>query len=154
MSPALEALFVDYSGSHQHPTNRLTHKVAIPMIVFHVVAMLDWIHLARIPGTDWPLTVAMVAYAGAVAWYLAMDLKLGVIMALLTVLAFPLGRALPGWAVIIVAVLGWTIQLAGHVVWEKKSPSFTKNLVHALVGPVFFVATLTGDWPRRSPSPT
>jgi uncharacterized membrane protein YGL010W len=53
---------------------------------------------------------------------------------------------LPVWAVIAIAVGGWLIQLAGHAVWEKKSPSFLTNLAHALVGPIFFVALLTGDY--------
>jgi uncharacterized membrane protein YGL010W len=38
------------------------------------------------------------------------------------------------------------VQLAGHVVWEKKQPSFLTNLVHALVGPLFFAAVLTGTY--------
>ena len=63
-----------------------------------------------------------------------------------TALCFPIGRLLPVWAVIAIAVSGWLIQLAGHAVWEKKSPSFLTNLVHALVGPLFFVALLTGDY--------
>ena len=29
MSPALRQLFVEYSEAHQHPVNRLTHKIAI-----------------------------------------------------------------------------------------------------------------------------
>ncbi|MGZ3461157.1 MAG: Mpo1-like protein, partial [Archangium sp.] len=45
-----------------------------------------------------------------------------------------------------IAVVGWLVQLAGHAVWEKKSPSFFTNLVHALVGPLFFAALLTGDY--------
>ena len=40
LNPRLQALFDDYASSHQHPTNRLTHKVAIPAIVLHIVACL------------------------------------------------------------------------------------------------------------------
>jgi uncharacterized membrane protein YGL010W len=72
--------------------------------------------------------------------------KLGLIVAAGMALCFPLGRLLPVWAVIALAVGGWLIQLAGHAVWEKKSPSFFTNMVHALVGPLFFVAILTGDY--------
>jgi uncharacterized membrane protein YGL010W len=35
-------------------------------------------------------------------------------------------------------------------VWEKNQPAFLKNLLQALVGPLFFAAALTGEWPRRS----
>ncbi len=48
-NPRLVALFDDYASSHQHPTNRLTHKVAIPFIVLHIVAMLDWVKLVAVP---------------------------------------------------------------------------------------------------------
>ena len=49
MSPTLQRLFVEYADSHRHPTNRLTHKIAIPMIVFHIIAMLDWVKLVILP---------------------------------------------------------------------------------------------------------
>lgn len=147
LNPRLQALFDDYASSHQHPTNRLTHKVAIPVIVLHIVAMLDWVKLVALPVIPGgALTLGMVAWLLATAWYLRADLKLGLIVSIGTALCFPLGRLLPVWAIIAIAVSGWLIQLAGHAVWEKKSPSFLTNLVHALVGPMFFVALLTGDY--------
>jgi uncharacterized membrane protein YGL010W len=146
-NPRLLALFDDYSSSHQHPTNRLTHKVAIPAIVLHIVAMLDWVRLVAIPGIPGGgLTLGMIAWALATVWYLRADVKLGLIVSAAMALCFPLGRMIPVWAVVAIAVSGWLIQLAGHAVWEKKSPSFLTNLVHALVGPLFFVALLTGDY--------
>ncbi len=54
------------------------------------------------------------------------------------------------WIVVAIAVIGWLVQLAGHAVWEKKSPSFLTNMVHALVGPMFFVALMTGDYSIKS----
>ncbi len=147
LNPRLQALFDDYASSHQHPTNRLTHKFAIPVIVLHIVAMLDWVHLVAVPVVPGgALTLGMVAWLLATLWYLRADLKLGLIVSAGTALCFPLGRMLPVWAVVVIAASGWLVQLAGHVVWEKKSPSFLTNLVHALVGPLFFVALLTGDY--------
>jgi uncharacterized membrane protein YGL010W len=147
LTPRLQALFDDYASSHQHPTNRLTHKVAIPVIVLHIVAMLDWVELVAVPVIPGgAFTLGMIAWLLATLWYLRADLKLGVIVSIGTALCFPIGRMLPEWAVIAIAVSGWLIQLAGHALWEKKSPSFLTNLVHALVGPMFFVALLTGDY--------
>ncbi|MBF5046637.1 DUF962 domain-containing protein [Aggregicoccus sp. 17bor-14] len=144
MSPALRALFVDYAESHRHPTNRLTHKLAIPLIVFHIVAMLDWVRLFQVGG--FTVTLAMVAVAAALVWYLRMSVKLGLMMAVFLALCFPLGRMTPWPVVVAIAVGGWLVQLAGHSVWEKKSPAFLTNLLQALVGPIFFLACLTGDW--------
>jgi uncharacterized membrane protein YGL010W len=146
LKPALHSLFVDYELSHQHPTNRLTHKVAIPLIVFHTVAMLDWVGLFTLPGTAFTVTLAHVAILGGVAWYVSMNVKLALFMALFLGLCLPLGWVTPRPIVIAVAIAGWLVQLAGHLVWEKKSPAFLRNMLQALIGPFFFVALLTGDW--------
>jgi uncharacterized membrane protein YGL010W len=153
LKPRTQALFDEYVSSHQHPTNRLTHKVAIPVIVLHIVAMLDWVRLASVPALPGgSLTLAFVAWALATLWYLRADAKLGLIVSAFAALCIPLGRLLPVWAVIVLAAVGWLVQLAGHAVWEKKSPSFFTNLVHALVGPLFFVALLTGDYKLGTPA--
>jgi uncharacterized membrane protein YGL010W len=153
-NPRLLALFDDYASSHQHPTNRLTHKVAIPFIVLHIVAMLDWVKLVAVPGLPGGvLTLGLAAWALAAMWYLRSDVKLGVLVSAAMLLCFPLGRMLSAvsvWIVVAIAVAGWLIQLAGHAVWEKKSPSFLTNMVHALVGPLFFVALITGDYSVKS----
>jgi uncharacterized membrane protein YGL010W len=89
LNPKLVALFQDYADSHRHPTNRLTHKVAIPLIVFHIIAMLDWVRFGvQVGGVE--LSLGMVAYVAAIGWYLSMNVKLGVIMAVLFALCFPL----------------------------------------------------------------
>ena len=151
LKPPVLALFDDYFSSHQHPINRLTHKVAIPLIVLHIVAMLDWVRLVAVPVIPGGvLTLGHVAWALATVWYLRADLKLGVLVSAGMLLCFPLGRLLPVWSVVAIAAFGWLVQLAGHVVWEKKSPSFLTNLVHALVGPMFFVARLTGDYTLKT----
>ena len=140
-------LFDEYASSHRHPTNRLTHKIAIPLIVFHIMAMLDWVRLFAVPGIPGGVvTLGMVSYAAAAVWYLRADVKLGLVVMALSALSFPIGRALPWWSVVAVAVVGWLVQLAGHVIWEKKQPSFLTNMVHALVGPLFFVAVLMGAY--------
>ncbi|WNG44394.1 DUF962 domain-containing protein [Archangium minus] len=147
LKPHTQALFDEYISSHQHPTNRLTHKIAIPLIVLHIVAMLDWVRLASVPWLPGgSLTLAFVSWFLASIWYLRADAKLGLIVSVAMALCIPLGRLLPVWTVVGIAIFGWLVQLAGHAVWEKKSPSFFTNLIHALVGPLFFVALLTGDY--------
>ncbi|HEY0840639.1 MAG TPA: Mpo1-like protein [Vulgatibacter sp.] len=147
LKPKLKALFVEYADCHRHPTNRLTHKIAIPLIVFHIIAMLSWIPLFALGGFQ--VTAAHVAYLAAIGWYLTLHVRLGVTMALLFAICFPLAAVTPWPAVVAIAVIGWLVQLAGHAVWEKQSPAFLRNLLQALVGPLFFVASLTGDWKQR-----
>lgn len=148
MNPKLQRLFEAYADAHRHPINRLTHKIAIPLIVFHIVAMLDWVRLGSVAGVS--ITGAHVAYVGAIAWYLRLHVRLALFMAVAFALCFPLGRITPWPVVLGIAVFAWLVQLAGHAVWEKRSPAFLTNLLQALVGPLFFVAILTGDWPPRT----
>ena len=153
MKPALVQYFQEYADFHRHPTNRLTHKIAIPLIVFHIVAMLDWVKLFALPQAVGPithLTLAHIAFVFAVIFYLNLHVRLGLIMAVAYAVCFPIGWVTPWPVVVAVAVFGWLIQLAGHSVWEKNRPAFLKNLFQALIGPMFFVAILTGDWPQRT----
>ena len=149
LNPALGGLFRDYERSHRHPVNVRLHQVAIPLIVFHLVAMLDWVGLFRIPGTALHVTLAHVAYVAVIGWYLSLDAGLAVWMAGLFAVCFPIGWVAPRLAVVCVAVVAWTLQLAGHSVWERQRPAFLHNLLHALVGPLFFVAKALGRWPER-----
>jgi uncharacterized membrane protein YGL010W len=147
MKPALQELFVEYTEFHRHPVNIMIHKVAVPMIFFNALAMLDWVVLGQVPGLPaWPMTLGQVFVLLCAIWYLAMDVKLGVLLSLSFAGMLALGWVTPGWAVIAVGVFGWVIQMAGHLLWEKKAPNFTKNAIQALVGPIYFLALAIGDW--------
>jgi uncharacterized membrane protein YGL010W len=150
LDPRLAAWFQDYADSHRHPMNRLTHKIAIPLIVFHIVAMLDWVKLVEIPGLGgYALSLGHLGVLAAIGWYASLSPRLAGVMALFLALCFPVAWVTPVWAVVAIAVVAWSVQLAGHSVWEKNRPAFLKNLGHALIGPVFFAALVTGDWPPR-----
>jgi uncharacterized membrane protein YGL010W len=145
IKPALAAHFALYADYHRHPVNRLTHKLAIPLIVFHVIAMLGWVVIAAPHGH--PLTLAHLVYAAVVAWYLRLDVRLGILTALLYGICFPLAEVTSRPLVLGIAAFGWLVQLAGHVIWEKRSPAFFTHFLQALIGPLFFVATWVGLWP-------
>lgn len=153
LKPTLHTYFQEYADAHRHPMNRLTHKVAIPLIVFHVVAMLDWVRFTQV-GVVGDVAVyaslAWVIWAAAVAWYLTLNVRLGIVMAIFYAACIPIGWFVPWQAVIAIAVGAWLIQLAGHSVWEKNRPAFLKNMLQALIGPMFFAAILTGDWPPKA----
>lgn len=154
LKPALTTYFTEYAAFHRHPINQLTHKIAIPLIVLHVIAMLDWVRLVALPQPLGPITHLTAAHIGwvvACVFYFKLDAKLAAIMALLYALCFPIGWATPWQAIVAIAVAGWGIQLAGHSVWEKNRPAFLQNMFQALIGPMFFVAVLTGDWPASRP---
>ena len=45
MNPHLHRLLAEYAEDHTHPTNRAFHKIGVPLVLFHILAMLDWIHV-------------------------------------------------------------------------------------------------------------
>lgn len=144
MRPALAALFEDYAATHRDPVNVRIHEVAVPAIVFHVVAMLDWVDLgAEVAGN--PVTLAVVIVPLAALWYAWMSPRLAALVVPFTVLCLWLGRLTPTWAVVAVAVVAWAAQLVGHARFERRAPAFKDNLVQLLVGPAFVAALLIGD---------
>ncbi len=145
MSPTLLKLFDEYSEYHRDPVNAAIHKLAVPLIVFHVLAMLDWINLdLELAGL--PLTAAHAVFLPALLWYLLMSTRLAIIMALFSALCLWLGRMTPTEVVVGVAILAWIAQLIGHARFEGKAPAFKDNLIQLLVGPVYFIALSAGWW--------
>lgn len=148
MNPRLTELFTEYDACHQHETNRLTHEIAIPLIFFNLLVMLDWITLTSITENfiAYPISVGVLAMICFSIWYFLMSLKLGLMLLPMMIALLALGNFTPTWLVITLGVIGWVIQLMGHLVWEKNSPNFVTNLIQFLVGPIFFLALVTGDW--------
>jgi uncharacterized membrane protein YGL010W len=147
LKPTLARHFALYDQFHRHPTNLLCHKIGMPLIVFNAVALFDWVLLGGIAGRE--VTLAHVLFVAVIGWYLTLDKKLAAVMVLWYGACIPLGWIAP-WPVIIGAgVIGWIVQLLGHLVWEKRSPAFLTNLTQALIGPLYFAARLTGDWPQK-----
>jgi uncharacterized membrane protein YGL010W len=148
-NPWANRWFATYTADHRHPMNRVTHKVAIPLIVFHIFAMLDWVKLGGaidVGGISVVPSLGHVGYVLAVGFYAWLNLPLAAWMAVLFALTFPLAAVTPTALVVTAAVIGWVVQMAGHAVWEKNKPSFASNILQALIGPAFFVAVLTGAY--------
>ena len=151
MRPSLDRLFGEYNAYHRDPTNVAIHKVAIPLIVFHVLAMLDWVALGfELSGHA--VTLAHVVFALAALWYLYMSPKLALVMLPFSALCLYIGRLTSTEVVVGVAVFAWIAQLVGHVRYEHRAPAFKDNLVQLLVGPVYFIATSLRWWvpPRHT----
>lgn len=123
-----QSLSADYAQYHQTRGNQLCHLIGIPLIVLAVIA---W---TRLPVGN-PIPLAAVALPVYFAWDLWLGLGMSASLAILTVLAsrLPHGGALGAF------IAGWLFQLAGHRFFEGKSPAFTRNLAHLLVGPAWIL---------------
>ncbi|WP_347251342.1 Mpo1-like protein [Legionella sp.] len=134
-----------YGTYHQKPITCYTHLVGVPLVVFSLMVLLGFIHLV-IPGVlDITLagiaTLILLLYYYYLNWRLALVLT-GVFIILLWFAHLvsyygPTSTAL--WIFIVTFVLGWAIQLIGHLM-EGNRPAFTDNLWQALIAPMFLTA--------------
>ena len=140
---ALESALAAYGEYHRDRRNVATHLLGIPMIFLAVIVLLSrpvW------PVEEAVLTPAIVLSVLAGLFYLRLDLRLGLVMALLLALCCWLGLALAalptgawlGWGLGLF-VVGWAIQFVGHA-FEGRKPVFFDDLKSLLIGPLFVVA--------------
>ncbi|AOJ01166.1 MULTISPECIES: Mpo1 family 2-hydroxy fatty acid dioxygenase [Burkholderia] len=133
-----------YAAYHRDARNIATHLVGIPMIVVAVTVLLSrpafgvWGAFALTPA-------ALVALAAAI-FYLRLDLRFGVAMAVLLALSLWAGRALAAQTTALwlaaglgLFLVGWVIQFVGHY-FEGRKPAFVDDLIGLIVGPLFVVA--------------
>ncbi|MBW8467885.1 MAG: DUF962 domain-containing protein [Thiobacillus sp.] len=139
-------LLVQYAHYHRDRRNIATHYIGIPLIAFAIAALLarvQWEAAGLVISADW------VVWTLVTAWYLtlgqrALTLTTAGVLALLVILAHPLGTA-PlntwlGWS-LGSFVIGWVFQFVGHY-WEGRKPAFVDDLRGLLIGPMFVVAEL------------
>jgi uncharacterized membrane protein YGL010W len=139
VSAKLAPWLAEYADDHRARGNQLTHAVGIPLVVLSSLGLLMPVHLAL------PVLLA------AALWYLAMDWRIALAFAPVLAAFYLLAAELSLPAHAALFALGWVFQFIGHIVYEKRSPAFFKNLLFLPIGPLFIFAKLTG-WTWRSPS--
>lgn len=137
----LEEQMSTYAAYHQDARNKATHFVGVPVIVLSLMIPLSW---PRFEG----VSAAMVITAVLLAYYLALDLWLGLAMCVVMGALLWLGQtiadqgALAGWIWFGgFFVGGWILQLVGHV-FEGRKPALADNLFQIFVAPIFLCAEL------------
>jgi uncharacterized membrane protein YGL010W len=134
-----------YAAYHRDRRNIALHLIGIPLIFASIEILLSRPGFA-IGGLI--LTPAILLSLLVGLFYLALDLGLGVVMALvlagaawlgMAVAALPTGNWLgAGFGMFVV---GWIIQLVGHI-HEGRKPAFLDDVIGLLIGPLFVVAEI------------
>lgn len=131
----------EYAESHQHPTNQLIHKICVPLITLTVIGLL-WC----IPAPEFMVNLLKLNWGNlfvlcCLAFYLTLSIKMFIGMMIQTFAMMALiiklqqiGILLP--FSIIVFVIAWIFQFIGHKM-EGKKPSFFKDLLFLLIGPLW-----------------
>lgn len=145
----LEQLLGEYGESHQNTTNKRLHWICVPPIVLAVMGLLWSLpapqsFAALSPWLNWATLLAALALvyyltlspALAAGIFVAFTLMLLIVQALDT-LPWPL------WATsLAIFIAAWIGQFIGHAI-EKKRPSFFKDILFLLIGPLWLVAALS-----------
>ena len=141
---SLEQNLVRYAAYHRDRRNISIHLAGIPMIVFAVVLALD---TAVFTVAGWTVSVAALISVAACAYYIALDVRLGIAMAV-TLFLMCAGASeaharlgTPGTlgVALVVFIVGWALQFLGHK-YEGVKPAFFDDLRQLLIGPLFVCA--------------
>lgn len=144
----LDQHLIKYALYHRDERNILTHFVGVPLIVFAVIGLL-YFPLTSINSLL--ITPALIIAILAMLFYLALDIKLGLLMSGLYLLGLwgvdsifeSMSVQTAGFYGLFAGlfVIGWIIQFIGHY-YEGKKPAFVDDLMGLLVGPLFVVVEL------------
>ncbi len=142
-SKKLVNYFIDYENDHQIFGNKITHYFGIPLIVVSLFNLFShWIFLG-----EWGyfrIDAAVVLILMSLVSYFFMDWKIAIPFSFVLSGFYFLGRVLchqVAWAFFFA---GWILQGIGHAFYEKKSPTFLKNWIHLLIGPLWIFARAVG----------
>jgi uncharacterized membrane protein YGL010W len=132
-----------YAAYHRDRRNIATHFVGIPMIVLAVATLLARPVLLQVAG--WDVSAATLVTLAIALYYLRLDLKLGLVMAVLLALTLWCAQVVAGWSTAAwlgtglgLFVVGWVFQFVGHY-WEGRKPAFVDDIVGLVIGPLFVV---------------
>ena len=138
---SIEQNLTQYAAYHRDRRNIATHFVGVPMIVFAIVLALATV---AFPAGALAITLAALVSIAASAYYLKLDLALGITMAIVLfamcagasemTARLGIGASL-AWALGIF-VVGWAIQFLGHH-YEGVKPAFYDDVKQLLIGPLF-----------------
>lgn len=124
----------EYTLSHKNKVNKLIHKICVPSIMLSIFMILD-----SIPG---PVSFCFMLVSFSMVFYLATKTPMKFVLiiliqsALFLLITFALKMPLKLYLGIGIFVIAWIGQFYGHHV-EGKKPSFLKDLLFLLIGPIW-----------------
>ncbi|WP_116142183.1 DUF962 domain-containing protein [Trinickia diaoshuihuensis] len=135
-----------YASYHRDRRNIATHFVGIPMIVLALGVLLSRPHW-QFESLPIALSPALIVFGCATVYYVALDVVLGLAMAVFSAACLAAGAWLASepttvWAVSGAAlfVVGWIFQFVGHAAYEHRKPAFADDLIGLVIGPLFVLA--------------
>lgn len=143
----IQRLFAEYAESHRNPVNLAVHWIAVPLIYFSIIGLLQDLSGHYLPPPIGAMLM-LVLLLVVLVYYLRHSWALGLGMGVFTWSCLWVARLLdahagwPLWAISAgLFALAWVAQFIGHGV-EGRKPSFLKDLQFLLIGPAWLLAKL------------
>lgn len=144
---SIEAWLEEYGVSHQNPTNKLIHRICVPLIFFSIVGFFYAIKLPVEIAAGLPLNLAVPMVVAVTIYYFILSRTLALGMLLFSLVCVTgcywietIGANL--WVICVaIFVLAWIGQFYGHKV-EGKKPSFFKDLQYLMIGPAWLMSAV------------
>jgi uncharacterized membrane protein YGL010W len=137
----------DYANYHRDPRNCAMHVVGNPILFLAAV-----LPLSSLPVTAFGLqaNMAVLLVMPALILWIVLDLTIGLAIVaaaipLLSMAAMIAGHVSVAWVWTITAgliVIGWALQIVGHLLFEHRRPALLDNPIHMLMSPMFVFAKL------------
>lgn len=147
MTAILREKFKDYHHYHTNKMNCYTHYLGIPLIAISLFGLLFKL---KVNGFSLGESEILTLNAGSILailafiFYFTLDKKISLLFLPVIIIMYVIGTQLNTSTLVVMQVIGWISQYVGHLVYEKKSPAFYKNVQHILIGPLWIFCKLTG----------
>lgn len=131
---SLDSYLEEYAESHRNPTNKAIHNIAVPLIMW---SLLGFLHTFTIGNSDFRLSYVLIVVS--MLYYATFKKPLVLLaMGLVTALMVASFFFIPELRIVslVVFFVSWVAQFYGHKV-EGKKPSFFKDLLFLLIGPIW-----------------
>ena len=147
MSNIFGRQFAAYVEYHREKRNCAMHIIGTPLLFF--AALLPF-SLLSVTAFGLRTTAAALLVIPVLTFWMVLDLTIGVVIAcaaipLLITAAIAAKHVAVSWvwaATVILVVVGWSLQIFGHSVFEQRRPALLDNPLHMLISPMFIAAKL------------
>lgn len=148
---SLESYLDEYGASHRHPLNQVIHFFCVPLIFISTFGLFwqvpvgawlgmtgtaaTWVNLATVGSLPILVFYALLSIPTLLVMLLWFAAAVGYVFAV-QALGLPLL-----WTSAVIWIAAWAVQVYGHKV-EGAKPSFIKDLLFLLIGPLFVMEEL------------
>lgn len=139
----IKSMLDEYADSHQNSFNQKIHKVCVPAIMISILGLL-WAIPSSFLGDNFNFATLLVIFT--MIYYFVLSRKYFLLMIPVIALMYYINYLLAQTehlliVSVLVFIISWIFQFWGHKV-EGKKPSFLKDLLFLLIGPLWVTKAL------------